>query len=299
MKVRRRLPQLIHISILLYHIDTFVVMFPDQHSCLPFSLRVCLGHSNCLKCDSDTDMISIQNVNAEHSIPKSFAFDAVYDTDVHQSTVYDEVAFPLVESMLEGYNCTIFAYGQTGCGKTHTMMGVPTDLELRGIIPSCFAHIFGALDEGRQSDNETKYLVRCSYLEIYNEDVFDLLAEHKKNVPPTKLDVKEDVNKGVFVKDLKWLNMTSIPEMERAMNYGMSNRKTAATKMNSESSRSHSIFTIYIETATKKDGNQLIKAGKLNLVDLAVSPHLHHHPFDRRRTAIVNMKMFVSCCAGV
>lgn len=69
------------------------------------------GHSNCLKCDSDTDMISIQNVNAEHSIPKSFAFDAVYDTDVHQSTVYDEVAFPLVESMLEGYNCTIFAYG--------------------------------------------------------------------------------------------------------------------------------------------------------------------------------------------
>lgn len=204
-------------------------------------------------------------------MPKTFTFDAVYDTDVQQSTVYDEVAFPLVESMLEGYNCTIFAYGQTGCGKTHTMMGVPADPALRGIIPSCFAHIFGCLDEGRQTDVETKYLVRCSYLEIYNEDVFDLLAEHKRGAAPNKLDVKEDTNKGIYVKDLKWLNVTSIPEMDRAMTYGMNNRKTAATKMNAESSRSHSIFTIYIETATKKDGNMLIKAGKLNLVDLAVS----------------------------
>ena len=82
----------------------------------------------------------------------------------------------------------------------------------------------------------------------------------------------------MFVKDLKWLMVNSIPEMERAMNYGMSNRKTAATKMNSESSRSHSIFTIYIETATTKDGNQVIKAGKLNLVDLAVSDLLLTSP---------------------
>ena len=172
--------------------------------------------------------------------------------------------------MLEGYNCTIFAYGQTGCGKTHTMMGVPTDPELRGIIPSCFAHIFGCLDEGRQNNSEAKYLVRCSYLEIYNEDVLDLLTEHKRNAMPIKLDIKEDINKGVFVKDLKWIMVNSIPEMEKAMMFGMSNRKTAATKMNSESSRSHSIFTIYVETATMRDGNQLIKAGKLNLVDLAV-----------------------------
>jgi len=134
-------------------------------------------------------------------------------------------------------------------------MGVPTDPELRGIIPSCFAHIFGCLEETRQNNSETKYLVRCSYLEIYNEDVFDLLTEHKRNIPPIKLDVKEDTNKGVFVKDLKWLMVTSIPEMEQAMIFGMSNRKTAATKMNSESSRSHSIFTIYIETATVTDGN--------------------------------------------
>ena len=76
-----------------------------------------------------------------------FTFDAVYDTNSLQQTVYDEVAFPLVESMLSGYNCTIFAYGQTGCGKTHTMMGEPNTQEMRGIIPNCFAHIFGVIDE--------------------------------------------------------------------------------------------------------------------------------------------------------
>jgi len=72
-------------------------------------------------------------------IPKTFAYDAVYDTDSLQQTVYDESAFPLVESVIEGYNGTIFAYGQTGCGKTHTMLGKPEVAELRGIIPNCFA----------------------------------------------------------------------------------------------------------------------------------------------------------------
>lgn len=78
---------------------------------------------------------------------KDFAYDSVYDTDAKQQVVYDESAFPLVESVIKGYNGTIFAYGQTGCGKTHTMLGVPDDPNLRGIIPNCFAHIFGYIDE--------------------------------------------------------------------------------------------------------------------------------------------------------
>ena len=133
------------------------------------------------------------------------------------------------------------------------MMGVPESLDLRGIIPNCFAHIFGVID---QEETDKKYLVRCSYLEIYNEEVYDLLTEHRKNAMPEKLDLKEDSNKGVFVKGLKWLIVKSIPEMEQAMNFGTNNRKTASTKMNSESSRSHSIFTIYIETGVKVDGEQ-------------------------------------------
>lgn len=104
-----------------------------------------------------------------------------------------------MESVLGGYNGTIFAYGQTGCGKTHTMMGVPQDPQMRGIIPNCFAHIFGCID---QNEGDKRYLVRCSYLEIYNEDVFDLLSEHKRNVQPPKLEIKENPDKGIYVKDL-------------------------------------------------------------------------------------------------
>ena len=88
--------------------------------------------------------------------------------------VYDESAFPLVESVIKGYNGGIFAYGQTGCGKTQTMLGVADDPNLRGIIPNCFAHIFGFIDE--QQEGMT-FLVRCSYLEIYNEEIHDLLVE--------------------------------------------------------------------------------------------------------------------------
>ena len=90
------------------------------------------------------------------------------------------------------------------------------------------------------------FLVRCSYLEIYNEEIHDLLVEQKKGVK--KLDLKEGPSSGVFVKDLTCIIVKSIPEIERAMNFGTNNRKTAATNMNADSSRSHSLFTIYIET---------------------------------------------------
>lgn len=112
----------------------------------------------------------------------------MFGPDSKQKEVYDECAFGLVESVLGGYNGTIFAYGQTGCGKTHTMMGKPEDKELRGIIPNCFAHIFGAIEQ----EEGKRYLVRCSYLEIYNEEVYDLLVSKKKQTnPPTKLEIKE------------------------------------------------------------------------------------------------------------
>lgn len=118
-----------------------------------------------------------------------------------------------------------------------------------------------------------KFMVRCSYLEIYNEEIHDLLNEDacKKNHQHKKLDVKEDPDRGVFVKDLTQQIVKSIPEIEKAMVYGTSNRKTASTAMNADSSRSHSIFTIYIETAEQQNGEQRIKAGKLHLVDLAGS----------------------------
>ena len=153
------------------------------------------------------------------------------------------------------------------------MMGIANDLEHRGIIPNCFAHIFGCLEQGEEG---TRFLIRCSYLEIYNEEVYDLLIDSKKTqqTGPVKLEIKENPDKGIFVKDLQQIIVKSIPEMETLMNQGTNNRKTASTLMNSESSRSHSIFTIYIETAEKTEKGQRIRAGKLNLVDLAGSERL-------------------------
>ena len=97
---------------------------------------------------------------------------------------------------MNGYNGTIFAYGQTGCGKTHTMIGVKGDKTQAGIIPKAFTHIFGFFDAGENM--KKKFLIRCSYLEIYNETIRDLLS---KDVD-AKLDIKENKDKGVFVKGL-------------------------------------------------------------------------------------------------
>jgi len=91
----------------------------------------------------------------------------VYGINSTQREVYDEGAFPLVESVMTGYNGTIFAYGQTGCGKTHTMIGLKSNKAEHGIIPNAFDHIFGYFDD--QNNTSKKFLIRCSYLEIYNE----------------------------------------------------------------------------------------------------------------------------------
>jgi kinesin family protein 3/17 len=113
-------------------------------------------------------------VNFNADTARSFTFDGVYDVDSRQSDIYANGAYSLVNSVLEGYNGTIFAYGQTGCGKSFTMMGKPNDPELRGIIPNAFDHIFTSI-----ANNEVpkkQFLVQASYLEIYNEDIRDLLG---------------------------------------------------------------------------------------------------------------------------
>lgn len=145
------------------------------------------------------------------------------------------------------------------------MVGDYGEEDTKGIIPKAFSHIFGYIDS---SEDDTKFLVRCSYLEIYNESILDLLG----NDHDAKHEVKEDPDKGIYVNNLTNVIVKSIPEIEKIMNAGMRHRKVGQTAMNDQSSRSHSIFTIYIETSVMlPDGNQKIKAGKLNLVDLAGS----------------------------
>jgi len=119
-------------------------------------------------------------------------------------------------------------------------MGDPSSADHKGIIPWAFQQIFGFIDGDKENK---KFLVRCSYLEIYNEAILDLLSADRT----TKLDVKEDPDKGIYVKNLTTVIVKDSAEAERSMMQGSKNRKTAATKMNDESSRSHSIFTLYVE----------------------------------------------------
>jgi len=113
----------------------------------------------------------------------------------------------------------------------------------QGIIPNSFEQIYGYIDD--PSNNDKKFLVRCSYLEIYNEEIRDLLGEDSE----VKLELKENKDKGVFVKDLTIMTVKTVKEIENLMTEGTKSRHVGKTAMNAESSRSHSLFTIYIETA--------------------------------------------------
>ena len=146
-----------------------------------------------------------------------------------------------------GYNGTIFAYGQTGTGKTHTMCGELGIQELEGIMPRSFRDIFLSI-----SQEDRQFTVRVSYLEIYNEAIRDLLAKNVDN----KLDLKENKDKGVYVKDLTTCIVKTITQIEEYMEKGNLNRKTGETAMNKDSSRSHSIFTIYVETAERDEAGE-------------------------------------------
>lgn len=208
---------------------------------------------------------NLKNVNGEPS--KQFTFDTIYDWNSKQQELYDETFCPLVDSVLNGFNGTIFAYGQTGTGKTFTMEGnksVRNDPERRGVIPNSFEHVFNHI---ARSQNK-QYLVRASYLEIYQEDIRDLLSKDQNK----RLELKERPDTGVYVKDLSSFVCKSVKEIEHVMSVGNQNRSVGATNMNEHSSRSHAIFVITVECSEiGPDGQNHIRVGKLNLVDLAGS----------------------------
>ncbi|XP_001629592.2 kinesin-like protein KIF17 isoform X2 [Nematostella vectensis] len=217
-----------------------------------------------LEMDSDTGQCRLHKPGDKTQPPKAFTFDGAYFIDSTTENIYNDICFPLVEGVLEGYNGTVFAYGQTGCGKSFSMMGITDPPTQRGIIPRAFEHIFESINVA----DDSKFLVHASYLEIYNEEIRDLLGKDHK----AKLDLKEHPDKGVYVKDLTMIPVNCVSEIEHVMDLGSKNRSVGATLMNADSSRSHSIFSINLEILDDdSEGNEHIRAGKLNLVDLAGS----------------------------
>lgn len=147
------------------------------------------------------------------------------------------------------------------------MQGVATSMEHRGVIPNSFSHIF----EYIQATKDATFIISCSYLEIYNEEILDLLSPLGK-ANAAKCEIRDDPSKGVYVQNLTKIIVDTEQQLMGELERGLTFRTVAATEMNSESSRSHSIFTVSIEIMTKDDsGNEHVKAGKLNLVDLAGS----------------------------
>lgn len=165
---------------------------------------------------------------------KQFTFDYTYDQNSRQEEIYQMCAFRIVESVLQGYNGTIFAYGQTGTGKTFTMEGDTRSAELSGIIPRTFEQIFGTID----GTGDKQFLVSISILELYNEDIFDLLMT-KKN----KLSIREKPGEGFFVKDLSARDIKSSRECLEVLHQGSRNRTQAPTMMN-KGSPNPSVFAV-------------------------------------------------------
>lgn len=246
--------------------------------CRPFNNREKgLNSKKIVRIHKDIKQVQLVNPEAPDEEPKTFVFDAVFDDDCTQREVYQAAAEPLVRDVIEGFNGTIFAYGQTGAGKSWSMEGARSGPEdLKGIIPKSFIQVFAEISANTNPSKQ--FLVQASYIEIYNENVRDLLCLDPKDLD-TPLDLKEDPDKGVYIKGLSMHVVKDADEIQTHMTRGNDRRQVGATLMNATSSRSHSIFTIRMETSEPdpiKSAQTLqqefkIKAGKLNLVDLAGS----------------------------
>lgn len=200
---------------------------------------------------------------ANKDASSAFTFDRVFPTNTPQHDVFDYSIRGTVDDVLAGYNGTVFAYGQTGSGKTYTMMGAGNigDQEAKGIIPRIVEQIFHSI---MSSDGSVEFTVKVSYMEIYMEKIRDLLVPVNDNLP-----VHEDKARGVYVKGLHEFYVGSVEEVYEILERGGAARMVAATNMNQESSRSHSIFVI--EVAQKNVETGSAKSGRLFLVDLAGS----------------------------
>ncbi|CAK9323030.1 unnamed protein product [Citrullus colocynthis] len=254
--------------------------------CRPFSEEELRSNApQVVTCNDYSREVTVsQNIAGKH-FDRVFTFDKVFGPSAKQKELYEQAVVPIVNEVLEGFNCTIFAYGQTGTGKTYTMEGeckrsksgpngeLPPEA---GVIPRTVQQIFDTLES-----QNAEYSVKVTFLELYNEEITDLLAPEEitkvalEEKQKKQLPLMEDGKGGVLVRGLEEEIVTSASEIFSLLERGSAKRRTAETLLNKQSSRSHSLFsiTIHIKEATP-EGEELIKCGKLNLVDLAGSENI-------------------------
>ncbi|XP_077586489.1 kinesin-like protein KIF11 isoform X2 [Stigmatopora nigra] len=247
--------------------------------CRPFNTVERNSSYNVIDCESKRKEVLVKTSSIpEKASKKKYTFDMVFGPSAKQIDVYRSVVCPILDEVIMGYNCTIFAYGQTGTGKTFTMEGERSpdeqftweDDPLAGIIPRTLHQIFEKL-----SENGTEFSVKVSLLEIYNEELFDLLSPSEDVTERLQLFDDPRNKRGVVVKGLEEVMVHNKNEVYQILERGSAKRRTASTLMNAYSSRSHSVFsvTIHMKEMTL-DGEELVKIGKLNLVDLAGSENI-------------------------
>ncbi|KAL9581169.1 MAG: hypothetical protein Q9203_006006, partial [Teloschistes exilis] len=218
---------------------------------------------------------------------KTYHFDKVFSPAADQAMIFDDVVTPLLDEMLQGYNCTIFAYGQTGTGKTYTMSGDMSEntmgllSDAAGVIPRVLHALFTKLEA-----DEAESSVKCSFIELYNEELRDLVAIEDT----TKLKIYEDGQKkghaATVVQGMEESYIRNAGAGIKLLQDGSHKRQVAATKCNDLSSRSHTVFTVtvYIKR-TAENGEDFVSAGKLNLVDLAGSENIQRSGAENKRAA--------------
>ena len=188
-----------------------------------------------------------------------------------QDTVYETLARDVVQDVVDGINGTIMTYGQTGSGKTFTMLGDMNNYVHRGVAPRALAHVFADV----AARIETQYTVVCTYMEIYNERIFDLLkALGDEDARNDYQIVEEKGGRGVFVRGLTEVEVASEAEALNLLYSGQLARTTAQHKLNRNSNRSHSIFTVTLRQQSRSGVSEKVVTSKLNLVDLAGSERL-------------------------
>ncbi|XP_077976614.1 uncharacterized protein LOC120334497 [Styela clava] len=193
---------------------------------------------------------------------KEFQFDQIFTDESTQGQIFEDT-FNLIQSAVDGFNVCIFAYGQTGSGKTYTMIGDGAQTQ-PGIAPRAFKRIFDLIDENK---SKMKFEVSCYMLELYNDNLLDLLVG--KGNDSGKMDIKKDKKGMVYVQGATVQKAANSDELYSIFEKGSSSRHVASTKMNAESSRSHLVIAIIMESVNLTTG--AITRGKLSLVDLAGS----------------------------
>ncbi|XP_036114520.1 kinesin-like protein KIF18A isoform X1 [Molossus molossus] len=226
-------------------VDKHILVFDPQHQEISFFRG---------KKTANRDITKRQNKDLK------FVFDAVFDETSTQLEVFEHTTKPILQSFLNGYNCTVLAYGATGAGKTHTMLGSATE---PGVMYLTLLDLYKSMDEIKE---EKICSTAVSYLEVYNEQIRDLLV----NSGP--LAVREDAQKGVVVQGLTLHQPKSSEEILRLLDNGNKNRTQHPTDMNATSSRSHAVFQIYLRQQDKTASiDQNVRIAKMSLIDLAGS----------------------------